>query len=252
MIDWFTVIAQVVNFVVLVLLLKHFLYGPIIRAMDKREQEIAARLRDAEQERLKAEQEAENYRTKNRDLDEMREREHQLLRDDLDRERKKGLKVIREEAGEREKSWHRHLEKEKDKFFSELGRLVSSETITVSRRVLKDLAGVELETMMIDMLSTKMAKISWPKIVAAGENVIVTSGFELSPAAKRKLEKNIRKQAGQEIEIQFKTAGELISGIEIRIAEHKVSWNFDHYLQTLEQRVAESLETRLTSEPHKP
>ena len=35
--DWFTVIAQIINFLILVALLKRFLYGPIIRAMERRE-----------------------------------------------------------------------------------------------------------------------------------------------------------------------------------------------------------------------
>jgi F-type H+-transporting ATPase subunit b len=51
LIDWFTVCAQIVNFLVLVALLKHFLYGPILRAMDAREQTIADRLAEAEQRR---------------------------------------------------------------------------------------------------------------------------------------------------------------------------------------------------------
>jgi len=36
LIDWFTVIAQIINFLVLVYLLKRFLYGPIIRVIDER------------------------------------------------------------------------------------------------------------------------------------------------------------------------------------------------------------------------
>ncbi len=48
LINWFTVLAQIVNFLILVYLLKRFLYGPIIRAMQEREKKIARRLQDAE------------------------------------------------------------------------------------------------------------------------------------------------------------------------------------------------------------
>ena len=44
LIDWFTVVAQIVNFLVLVALMKHFLYGRLLRAIDEREAGIAARL----------------------------------------------------------------------------------------------------------------------------------------------------------------------------------------------------------------
>ena len=47
LVDWFTVAAQVVNFVILVWLLKRFLYQPILHAIDAREQRIALSLADA-------------------------------------------------------------------------------------------------------------------------------------------------------------------------------------------------------------
>ena len=45
LIDWFTVGAQGINFVILVWLLKHFLYKPILGAIDAREKHIAAATR---------------------------------------------------------------------------------------------------------------------------------------------------------------------------------------------------------------
>jgi F-type H+-transporting ATPase subunit b len=48
LIDWFTVGAQVVNFLILVWLLKRFLYKPILHAIDEREQRIAKELADAD------------------------------------------------------------------------------------------------------------------------------------------------------------------------------------------------------------
>ena len=47
-IDWFTFAAQVINFLVLVGLLRHFLYGPVVRAMQAREQKVTQRLTDAD------------------------------------------------------------------------------------------------------------------------------------------------------------------------------------------------------------
>ena len=46
MIDWFTVIAQIINFFILLWLLKHFLYKHIIDAMDEREQHMQQQSQD--------------------------------------------------------------------------------------------------------------------------------------------------------------------------------------------------------------
>ena len=40
-IDWFTVFAQVINFLILVWLLKQFLYKPILNAIEARENKVA-------------------------------------------------------------------------------------------------------------------------------------------------------------------------------------------------------------------
>ncbi|WP_445663747.1 F0F1 ATP synthase subunit B family protein, partial [Ideonella azotifigens] len=47
LIDWFTVGAQALNFVILVALLKRFLYQPVLDAVDAREAQIAKQLADA-------------------------------------------------------------------------------------------------------------------------------------------------------------------------------------------------------------
>ena len=39
-IDWFTFVAQIINFLILVALLKYFLYGRLVAAMDQRQQDI--------------------------------------------------------------------------------------------------------------------------------------------------------------------------------------------------------------------
>ena len=66
LINWFTVIAQIVNFLILVFLLKYFLYDRIVKAMDEREQRIQLRLKEAEEKKQEADQEARSYLEKNR------------------------------------------------------------------------------------------------------------------------------------------------------------------------------------------
>ena len=69
LIDWFTVIAQILNFLLLVVLLKHFLYGPILAAMDTRQQTIAQQLEEAKAAKREAEHEAEVHREKSLRVD---------------------------------------------------------------------------------------------------------------------------------------------------------------------------------------
>src|ERR1019366_7787177 len=70
LIDWFTVGAQVLNFLILVWLLKRFLYKPILNAIDAREKRIAAELADADAKKADARKDRDEFQGKNKAFDE--------------------------------------------------------------------------------------------------------------------------------------------------------------------------------------
>ena len=72
LIDWFTVGAQVLNFIILVWLLKRYLYKPILDAVDAREKRIAAELSDADAKRAEAKKERDEFHQKNETFDQQR------------------------------------------------------------------------------------------------------------------------------------------------------------------------------------
>src|ERR1700679_2484181 len=72
LINWFTVCAQAVNFLILVWLLKRFLYKPILVAIDAREKRIAAELANAAVKEADALRERDEFRRKNQDFDQER------------------------------------------------------------------------------------------------------------------------------------------------------------------------------------
>jgi F-type H+-transporting ATPase subunit b len=72
LIDWFTVGAQALNFLILVWLMKRFLYKPVLAAIDAREKRIAAELADAETKKTDAKKERDEFQKKNDEFDQQR------------------------------------------------------------------------------------------------------------------------------------------------------------------------------------
>src|SRR5471032_1139093 len=72
LIDWFTVGAQALNFLILVWLMRRFLYRPILNAIDAREKKIAAELADAAAKKLEAQKDRDEFQKKNMDFDQQR------------------------------------------------------------------------------------------------------------------------------------------------------------------------------------
>ncbi len=72
-IDYFTIFAQIINFLILVFLLRHFLYGPVTKLMEEREQKMVSRLLEVEKKKSEAEHELESYRKMSQELSNKRE-----------------------------------------------------------------------------------------------------------------------------------------------------------------------------------
>ena len=72
LIDWFTIGAQALNFLILVWLMKRFLYKPILNAIDAREKRIAKELADADAKKTEAQKERDEFQKKNEEFDQQR------------------------------------------------------------------------------------------------------------------------------------------------------------------------------------
>ncbi len=70
-IDWFTLFAQIVNFLIVVVLLRRFLYKPILQAMAEREAKIAAQFEGSGgQNHARPKRKPKRYRAQRAELDE--------------------------------------------------------------------------------------------------------------------------------------------------------------------------------------
>src|SRR5271167_549271 len=69
LIDWFTICAQLLNFLILVWLMKRFLYKPILSAIDEREKRIAGEMADAEAKKTEAQKDRDDFQHKNSEFD---------------------------------------------------------------------------------------------------------------------------------------------------------------------------------------
>src|SRR5476651_363481 len=98
LIDWFTVGAQVLNFLILVWLMRRFLYRPILQAIDAREKRIAAELADADAKRAEAKKDRDEFQHKNEEFDRQRAALLAKATDEAKTERQRLLEEARKAA----------------------------------------------------------------------------------------------------------------------------------------------------------
>ena len=249
LIDWFTVAAQILNFLILVFLLKHFLYDRIIGAMDERERKIRGRLEDAEEKKREREEEAETYRRKNRELEDKRKEILDAARDEAEEKRKELVRQARENVESLRTQWRESLQREQESFLGELKELAGQQFLDISRRALRDLADSDVEDRVVRVFLDRVEDLGGEdrkKLAEAlkgdGSSATVRSAFELSPAQRGKITKALHEQVSENLEMEYETVPEMLPGIEIKGGGRKLAWNLGEYLKGLEERTRNILE----------
>ena len=251
-IDWFTFGAQIINFLILVGLLKRFLYGPIIEAMDAREARISSRLEEARTKREEAVAEKEKYQSLQEDLEQARQRELAEAEQEAQQRRQELLHEAREEVAHLEREWRTALERERESFLRELSERAVTETIAVARRALRDLADADLEAQAVEVFLKRLRTLDETERVALSEalhtnggQAVVHSAFALSDGHRSEIRTQLAEQIGEASEVMFDADAEVGFGVELRIGERKVAWSLDSYLDALKARVRERLDAEL-------
>lgn len=243
-IDWLTVIAQIINFLILVWLLKRFLYQPIINAMDRREQRITERLREAEQREQAAEESKQDYLNKMEALEQDREALMDEARQAAETKQRELLDEARAEAAEKRSHWQHQVLEEKQNFLRSLKHEAAESIQRIARRALADLADTELEEQIIHAFIHRLKTLDTDSrhAIAAAESAQITTSFELDSAIRGQLTRTIHEQIGKGIDIYYRVSPELLSGIELSVAGRRLSWTLAEYLRELEERIQAQLE----------
>ncbi|MCU0725991.1 MAG: F0F1 ATP synthase subunit delta [Planctomycetes bacterium] len=248
LIDWFTVIAQVVNFLILVWLMKRFLYGPILRAIDARESLIASRLAHAEARMTEARTEGEGFRLRVAEFDRQRAA---LLRDateEAEAERRRLLGEARQAADVLIAKRQQALRDDARQLDRAIRKRTLEEVFAISRKTLSDLASASLEERLGEVFIRHLREMDGDAkdrlgaaIGTASDPAVVRSAFELPEGQRAAIRTALNETFSADVHVRFETAPDLISGIEFSVNGQKVSWSIADYLTSLERDVDELL-----------
>jgi F-type H+-transporting ATPase subunit b len=248
-IDWFTFGAQIVNFLVLVWLLKRFLYKPVISAMDDREQRIAARLEDAARAREEAENESRAFREKTEELKHAKEQLMEEASREVESWKQEHLDQARADVEESEKEWFRAIERERSSFLQDLRRRAGVHVYETAREVLAKLSGAELQEQIVDEFLEKLDGLdagTVEEIVAAlretKHKVLVRSAFELTEPLRERLRDAAHRQFKDEIEVGFEVVPEIVCGVELQAAGFKIAWSVGESMNGLAEDFERAIE----------
>jgi F-type H+-transporting ATPase subunit b len=252
-IDWFTLVAQTLNFLILVWLMKRFLYKPILHAIDEREKRIATELANAEKIKVEAQKERDEFQHKNEAFDQQRAALLSKATDEAQAEHHRLLDEARQAATALHSKWQETLRTDTLNLNQAISRRTQKEVFAIAHKTLTDLAGTSLEERMVDVFLRRLSELNAEEkgrlvsaLKASPSPVIVRTTFDLPPAQHTATEGAIKETLGTETQVRFETAPDLISGIELAANGQKVAWSIADYLASLEKGVDELLKEKDT------
>jgi len=251
LIDWFTVGAQTLNFLILVWLMKRFLYKPILHAIDEREKRIATELANAEKKKAEAQKESDEFKHKNEELDQQRAALLSKVTDEAQAERQRLHDEALKAAGSLSVKRMETLRNDARNLSQAISRRTQQEVFAIARKALTDLATTSLEERMSEMFTRRLREIGSQEkaglaeaLKTASDPALVRSAFDLPAEQRAAIQNALNETFSAEIHIRFETAPDLISGIELATNGQKVAWSIADYLASLEKGVDELLKEK--------
>ena len=247
-IDWFTIAAQAVNFIILVWLMRRFLYKPIIKVIDEREKRIATDLENAKKKQADAQKKHDEFEHKNEEFDRQRSTLFKKAVDEVQTRRQKLLDEARTAAETLGSKQRESLRNEADSLRQEIGRRIRQEVFAIVRKTLMDLADVDLEDRLGSVFVNHLremddhAKAEVITVKNASESVHVRSAFDLPATLRDTIQNAVNETFSAKIDLQFEIVPDLIAGIELNANGHAVAWSIAEYLSLMEKGIDDILE----------
>lgn len=248
-IDWLTVAAQIVNFLVLVWLLQRFLYKPITNAMRRREARIETRLTEARTAREEAETEALRLKEKEAEIEARKTEILDAAREEASQLRERLEAEIRDDMEEKREIWQDHLAEERDAFAASLQRQAGLQVLQITKRVLADYADSDLMDRVVETFAGRLNGLDEEtrrKMTEAasrdGVRADVRTGAAIESVAKGRITRSIHEVLSTDIEVDYGEDPEMVIGVRLTVGDYTVEWSAVRYLERLQTELRELID----------
>jgi F-type H+-transporting ATPase subunit b len=245
--DWVTFALEVVNFLVLVWILQHFLYKPILAVIARRKEAVARELAEADGRRKEAKVLEDKYQARLTDwekekeqlrakalaaVEDERKRRLAALQAELDRETERERAVVKRRADEASQRTEQAARERAGRLASAmLARLASPE---VEAR----LAGVLVED--VESLDDARVKALASACDQADGRVRIESAYPLATEGRQRVVAALQKVVSREVRADFAEEASLVAGLRVTVGPLVLHANLADELAFFAQGVADA------------
>lgn len=228
--DWSTFFLEILNFLILIWLLQHFLFRPVLKVVDERQRRIQMELEEVEQERAQSQLLKETYESELKLLDVRRKQALLELEQEIARERELQLnKMALELSGLKTRGLIQEEQRNHEIRMTLESKAIEKATRFLST-MLERLASPELEAGILDVMLDDLElahehQDNKLESVLDGSIIKVSSAYPLNDAQRAALERMLKRMSGNNVVLSYVENPSLLSGVRIECGSFRISAN---------------------------
>jgi F-type H+-transporting ATPase subunit b len=220
--NWSTFILEIINFLVLIWILKRFLYRPVMNLIAQRKAGIDKAGADAQTLRREAQALQEQYENRLAEWEREKEKARAQLHEELSAERAREMSRLRASLDEERAKARVLEERRRGESERKSEEVALAQAAQFASRLLSRAAGPELERRLVDLVAEDLSTLSENKqqrlrtaFAQAQEALTITSAYPLSETHRDRLTQVLAKVLAQNVFCEFIEDPKLMAGLRI-------------------------------------
>jgi len=236
--NWSTFLLEIFNFLVLVWILKHFLYQPVLDLITRRRTAIEDQLTEAKQLHADADSLKQQYEHRLVDWEQERQKAMENLMRELEENRLHALDELKAELAKKKEKLRVARARQDKQAVRAIETRALQQGAEFASRLLAEAAGPELENRLFDLLLDDLSVLSADQISVLNngwgdspERILVTSAFPLTEDKRHRLEDILARITGLSAPVHYEQDVKLMAGLNITIGAWVLQLNVRDELQ---------------------
>ncbi|SDX59572.1 F-type H+-transporting ATPase subunit b [Marinobacter mobilis] len=230
--SWSTFMLEIVNFVILIWILKRFLYKPVLEVIDQRRKNIEQQLAEVQQQQAQAKSLQGRYQDRLADWEQQRQQLESALSQELQTERAKQSGVLQSQLEQEREKARRAIKHQQAEVIRQSEIRALHQGARFASRLLEAAAGPELEARLLSLTAEELSQLpdatrdrirsQWGE---PPSDILVTSAYPLAEKDRQPLEQALRESLGLTAPISYQQDPELVAGIRINVGPWMLNTN---------------------------
>lgn len=245
-ISWFEIVAQIINFFIILFILQKLLYKPVLKAMSKRQERISKAQNEADEKMKEANKLIDEYDKKIEDIQNEKRNILDDARKQAQEKKESLLEDYKKEAENKRNVYLKEIEDEKENFEKNLRKKLGNSAVKIASHIFDTISSKELEKEIFDtfILNLKELNNNTPNQDISKEETIEIHSFkELSQDEKETIENALKEQIKEIKNITYETDESLVLGYELNLETYTLHTNIKNYLNNVQKDIIENLDT---------